>query len=382
MDFELTAEHVALRDVARKFAAEVIAPNARAWDRDNDIPDEVYAQLGELGFMGLMIPAELGGSELGYLGSTVVIEEIARHCGGTALMLSAHNGLCCAHLLLAASDEQKRKYLPKLASGEHIGAWGLTEAKCGSDAAAMETTAVADGDHWVINGNKMFITNGGKAQTFVITAVTDPAGRRGRNISAFIVEAGTPGLHIGSKEDKLGMRASDTVALTFEDLRIAKGQLCGSLGDGYRDALKVLECGRIGIGALAVGIARGALEEALAYAQQREAFGKPISEHQSIQFMLADMATHADAARLLVRKAAFLQDAGKPSKLDASIAKLFASETATRAALDAIQIMGGYGYIKEMRVERYLRDAKLLEIGEGTSQVQRMIIAREVLGEL
>ncbi len=217
MNFELSEEQIALRDMARKFAADVIAPSARDWDRENNIPDEVYKQLGELGFMGLMIPAELNGSELGFVGATIVIEEIARHCGGTALMLSAHNGLCCGHLMFAASDAQKKKYLPKLATGEHIGAWGLTEAKCGSDAGAMETTAVLDGNEWVINGNKMFITNGGKAQTFVIMAVTDPDDRKGHHISAFIVEAGAEGLEIGAEEDKMGMRASNTVALTFED---------------------------------------------------------------------------------------------------------------------------------------------------------------------
>ncbi len=379
MHFDLSEEQAALRDVARKFAAEVIAPNARRWDRENDIPEEVYKQLGELGFMGLMIPAELNGSELGYVGTTIVIEEIARHCGGTALMLSAHNGLCCGHLLLAGSDEQKKKFLTKLATGEHIGAWGLTEAKCGSDAAAMETSAVLDGDEWVINGNKMFITNGGKAQTFVILAVTDPEGRKGHNISAFIVEAGTHGLQIGAEEDKMGMRASNTVALTFEDMRVPQENLCGQLGGGYIDALKVLERGRIGIGSLAVGLGRGSLEEALAYSQQREAFGTPICNHQALQFMMADMATNVDAARLLVRKAATQQDADKPCRIEASICKLFATEIATKAALDAIQILGGYGYIKEMPVERYMRDAKLLEIGEGTSQIQRIIIAQELL---
>jgi alkylation response protein AidB-like acyl-CoA dehydrogenase len=379
MNFDLSEDHIALREAARKFAGEVIAPNARTWDRENDLPDEVYRQLGELGFLGLMTPTEFNGSELGYLGSIIVIEEIARHCGGTALMLSAHNGLCCSHLLIGASEQQQKKYLPKLATGEHIGAWGLTEAKCGSDAAALETTAVLDGDAWVINGNKMFITNGGKADVFVITAVTDPEGEKGKNISAFIVEAGTTGLHIGAKEDKLGMRASDTVALTFEDLRVPKENLCGALGAGYRDSLMVLERGRITIGALAVGIARGAMEESVAYARQREAFGTAIGNHQAVQFMLADMAVHIDAARLLVRKAAALQDAGKTSKIEASIAKLFASEIATKAALDAVQILGGYGYIKEMPVERYLRDAKLLEIGEGTSQIQRIIIARDLL---
>jgi alkylation response protein AidB-like acyl-CoA dehydrogenase len=325
-----------------------------------------------------MVPAELGGSGLPYLSAAVVIEEIARHCGGTALALCAHNGLCCAHIQLAAPDHIKRKYLPKLASGEDLGAWGLTEARCGSDAGALETTAVEDGDSWVINGNKMFITNGSKARVFVIVTMTDP-GAAPRHCTAFVVERDTPGFSIGPKEDKLGMRASDTVPLTFENVRVPRENLCGRRGEGYIDALKVLERGRIGIGALAVGLGRGALEEALAYSQQREAFGKPICEHQMVQFMIADMATHVEAARLLVRRAAGLQDAGQSSKVEASVAKLFASEIATRAALDAIQICGGYGYLKDMPVERYLRDAKLLEIGEGTSQIQRIIIARSLL---
>ncbi|UCG16088.1 MAG: acyl-CoA dehydrogenase family protein [Phycisphaerales bacterium] len=381
MNFELSDELVTLRDAVRKFAQEVIAPNARAWDRDGDIPDEVYGQLGELGLMGLAVPAELNGSGLSQLGSTVVIEEIARHCGATALMLCAHNGLCISHLLVAASDEQKRRYLPKLATGEHIGAWGLTETTCGSDAAALQTTAVADGNEWVINGNKMFITNGGKADLFVIMAVTDPGGERGRNISAFLVESGTKGLLVGNKEDKMGVRASNTVPLTFEDLRVPKGNLCGRLGEGYKDAMKVLNGGRASIAALSVGLGRGALEEALAYAQQRETFGKLLVEHQAVQFMLADMAVDVDAARLLVRRAATLRDAGESSRIEAAIAKLFASEMATRAALNAIQICGGYGYMKDMPVERYMRDAKLMEIGEGTSQIQRLVIARWLLDE-
>ncbi len=380
MEFNLSDEHGALRDLARKFASEAIAPNAREWDHNNDLPDEIYRQLGELGFMGLMAPADLNGAELGYAGAAIVIEEIARHCGGTALMLCAHNGLCLGHILLAASEEQKKHYVPKLATGEHIGAWGLTEARCGSDAGNMETTAVEDGDHWVVNGNKMFITNGGKADVFVIMAVTDPNDRP-RHTSAFIVERDTPGLHIGRKEDKMGMRASDTVPLTFEDMRIPKANLCGERGGGFINALQVLERGRIAIGALGVGIGRGSLEEALAYSAQREAFGAPISEYQMVQFMLADMAVGVDAARLLVRRAAHMQDAGETSKIEASIAKLFASEVATKAALDTIQICGGYGYIKEMPVERYMRDAKLLEIGEGTSQIQRIIIARSLLEE-
>lgn len=379
MNFELTEDQITLRDMARRFAAEVVAPNARAWDEASEIPDEIYRQLGELGMMGLTVPPELNGSGLNRVSASIVIEEIARHCGGTALMLAAHNGLALGHLMVSASDAQKQKYVPKLAAGEHIGAWGFTEPGCGSDAAAMESTAVRDGNEWVINGNKMFITNGGKAQVFVVLAVTDPNGRKGHNISAFIVEAGTPGLIIGKKEDKLGVRASNTVPLTFENMRVPHENLCGNLNEGYRDAMIVLERGRTTIAALSVGLGRGALEEALAYAQERHAFGKPIAQHQAIQFMLADMAVEVDAARLLVRRAAALQDAGKEARVEASAAKLFASEMATRAALNAIQICGGYGYMKDMPVERYMRDAKLMEIGEGTSQIQRMVIARAVL---
>lgn len=379
MDYALPEELVALRDMARKFAAEAIAPNARAWDREGKLPDSIVAQFADLGFMGLLIPEELGGAGLGYLGVSVIIEEIARHCGGTALMLAAHNGLCCGHLLQGASDEQKRKYLPTLASGKTMGAWGLTEAGSGSDAAALRTTAVKDGNEWVINGDKMFITNGDTAGVFVVMARTDPDASKTKGISAFIVERDTKGLIIGPKEDKLGVRASGTVPLTFEEMRVPAANLCGELNRAFYDVLKVLERGRISIGALATGLARGALEEATSYSTQREQFGAPIAQHQAIQFKLADMATHVDAARLLVRKAALLQDAGESSNEASAVAKLFASEIATKACLDSIQIHGGYGYTKDMPVERYLRDAKLCEIGEGSSEIQRLIIARCVL---
>ncbi|HUU85191.1 MAG TPA: acyl-CoA dehydrogenase family protein [Phycisphaerae bacterium] len=381
MDYRLPEELIGLRDMARKFAAEVIAPSARTWDREGKIPDEVIAQLGELGFLGLMVEEDLGGAGLGYLGASVVIEEIARHCGGTALMISAHNGLCCGHLRQGASQEQKAKYLPPLARGEMLGSWGLTESSSGSDAAALKTTAVKDGNEWVINGDKMFITNGDAAGVFIVTARTDPEARKHKGISAFIVERDTKGLIVGSKEDKLGMRASGTVPLTFEDMRVPAENLCGKLHGGFYDVLKVLERGRITIGSLSVGLGRGALEEATAYAKQREQFGKPLAEHQAIQFKLANMAVEVDAARLLVRKAAIVQDATGSSKVESAMCKLFASEMATRACLDAIQIHGGYGYMKDMPVERYLRDAKLCEIGEGSSEMQRLVIAREVLAQ-
>jgi alkylation response protein AidB-like acyl-CoA dehydrogenase len=379
MDYELPDELKLLRETARRFAANEIAPHARQWDREGALPDAVLARLAELGFLGVFIPHEYGGAEVGYLGMTVVIEEIARHCGGTALVLAAHNGLCCGHLLLSANDEQRRKYLPALASGKMVGAWALTEPGSGSDAAALRTTAVRDGDSWVLNGSKNFITNGHRAGVFVVMARTSPEKPAHQGISAFIVERDAPGLHIGPKEDKLGMRASDTVPLTFDNCRVPAGNLLGELDNGFYDTLKVLERGRITIGGLSVGLARGALEESLKYSGQREQFGKPIAQHQAIQFLLADMALEIDAARLLVRKAAVLQDAGRSSKLESSMAKLFASEMATRACLNAIQIHGGYGYLKDWPVERYLRDAKLCEIGEGSSQIQRMIIARELL---
>ena len=379
MDFDLSEDLLALQEVARRFAADQIAPHAREWDREASIPRDIVAKLGELGFLGIFIPAEHGGCEFGDLEAVVIMEEIARHCGATALMLDAHNALCSAHLILAANDAQKNKYLPALAKGEYLGAWALTEPGCGSDAAALTTEAKLEGDTWVLNGAKHWITNGHHAGVFVITAKTTPEGGA-KGISAFIVERDTPGLIIGPKEDKMGMRASDTVGITLEDLRIPSENLCGELNHGFLDALKVLERGRITISAMAVGLGRGALEESLSYAMQRTAFGKPIFEHQSIQFMLADMAMEIDAARLLTRKAAILSDTGKPANIDASAAKLFSSEAATRACLNAIQIHGGNGYTKEVPVERYMRDAKLCEIGEGSSQIQRIIIARHLLG--
>ncbi|MEE9293428.1 MAG: acyl-CoA dehydrogenase family protein [Phycisphaerae bacterium] len=378
MDFELPEELTALRDLARRFAADQIAPHARDWDREGEIPQDVICKLGELGFLGMLAPADLGGAELGYLGNTIVIEEIARQCGGTALMLAAHNGLCLGHLLLAANDEQKKKYVPQLAEGKMLGSWCLTEPGSGSDAAALKTRARLDGNQWVISGSKMFVTNGHNAGVFIVMARTSDESKS-KGISAFIVERDAKGLTIGPKEDKLGMRASDTVPLTFEDVRIPKENLCGELNRGFIDTLKVLERGRITIGALSVGLARGALEESLSYARLREQFGKPLTEHQTIQFMMADMAMEIDAARLLVRKAALKQDAGESSEMESSMCKLFASEIATKACLNAIQICGGYGYTKDLPVERYMRDAKLCEIGEGSSQIQRMIISRRIL---
>lgn len=378
MNFDLSEDLKALQEVARKFAAEHIAPHARQWDREADLPRSVVKKLAELGFLGIFIPTEYGGCGFGDMAASVIMEEIARHCGATALMLDAHNALCSAHLILGANAEQKAKYLPKLASGECLGAWALSEPGCGSDAAGLTSTAELKGDHWVLNGAKHWITNGHYAGVFVITARTKPEGGP-KGISAFVVERGTPGLIIGPKEDKMGMRASDTVGLTLENIRIPKANLIGNLHEGFRDAMRVLERGRITISAMSVGLGRGALEQALSYAREREAFGKPLFEHQAVQFMLADMAMNIDAGRLLTRKAAMLSDANLPSNYEASLAKLFASEMATKACLDSIQIHGGMGYTKEVPVERYMRDAKLCEIGEGSSQIQRLIIARKML---
>ncbi len=376
--FDLPEDLVALQDTVRDFAANEIRPHARDWDRDQHLPDEVIAKMAEIGLLGVLTETEYGGAGLGYLANSIVMEEIARQCGATALFLAAHNGLATAHIRLAANPEQKKKYLPRLATGEIIGSWGLTEPGCGSDAAAMSTRAVKDGDGWRITGHKQFITNGTRASIFVVTAITDPAaGPRG--ISAFLVEKDAPGFSVGHKEDKRGMRASDTVTLNFENVYAGPETLCGKLGQGYTDALKVLERGRVGIGALSVGLARGALEEAVAYGKERKSFGKPLVDHQAIAFMLADMATEVDAARLLVRDAAITLDGGRSDRIKSSVAKMFASEIATKACLNAIQICGGYGYTKDLPVERYMRDAKLCEIGEGSSQIQRIIIARELL---
>lgn len=379
MNFDLPEDLIALRDAVRKFADERIKPFSREWDREQHLPDETIREMAELGLLGVLTPEAYGGSEMGYLANTVIMEEIARHDGAVALMLAAHNGLCISHILVSnASEEIKQKYLPKLSSGEWVGAWGLTEPGCGSDAAALQTKAIKDGDGWRISGHKQFITNGNRAQVYVVTARTDPD-KGPKGISAFVIERGADGFEIGPKEDKMGMRASDTVTLNFENVYVGPEALCGEYNKGYIDALKVLERGRVGIGALSVGLARGALEESIEYAKGRDAFGKPISDLQAIQFMLADMATEIDAARLLVRDAATSLDRGESEKIKASIAKLFASEIATKACLNAIQIHGGYGYTKDMPVERYMRDAKLCEIGEGSSQIQRILIARELL---
>ena len=382
MDVELSEDVKILQQTSREFALKELAPKAIERDANCEYPMEIMKKLGELGFMGAMVPEQYGGAGLGAFEYSIIMEEIARWDASVALNMAAQNSLCLGHLMVAANDEQKEKYVVPLARGEKLGAWGLTEAGSGSDAAAMRTTARLDGDEWVLNGSKMFITQGSVADTCVIMAATGKG--NGKNpISAFIVETGrnasaTPGFTTHKISNKLGMRASDTAEIGLDDVRVSRECLLGKEGEGFLGTLKVLTSGRIGIGALAVGIARGALEDSLQYAKEREQFGKPIAQFQAIQFMLADMSTHIDAARMLVHRAAKLKDAGVGAVREAAEAKLFASEIATKAALDAVQILGGYGYTSEFHVERYVRDAKLLEIGEGTSQIQRIVIAKQL----
>ncbi len=375
---ELPESHRALQATLRAFCEERVKGHARAWDHAERLNMETVQALGELGVLGMQIPEEYGGSGLDTLAVAVAVEEIARFDGSLALTVASHNGLGTSHLRLFGSLEQRRRYLPPLATGEYLGAWALTEPGSGSDAAAMKTTAVRRGESWVLNGNKMFITQGTVAQVFIVLALTAPELRQ-KGVSAFLVEKGTPGFTQRPIHGKLGMRSSDTAELIFENAVVPESHLVGEPGMGFINTLQILDKGRIAIGALAVGLHRGALEEAVGYARERQAFGKPIATFEAIRWMLADMRTELEAARLLVHRAACLADTGRPYTREASIAKLFASEAATRACNRALQIHGGYGYTREFPVERYLRDAKLCEIGEGTSEIQRTIIARELL---
>jgi butyryl-CoA dehydrogenase len=378
MNFDLTDEQKLLRQTIRDFAETQIAPGAAERDEAARFPTELIPKMAELGLFGLMIPQEYGGAGLDAVSAAIIIEELARGDAAVALIVASHNSLCAAHILSFGSEMQKQRYLPPLAHGEKLGAWALTEPGSGSDAAALKTRATQEGEDWVLSGEKQFTTQGSTAGLYVIMASTDPPqGKRG--ISAFIVERGTAGLRIGKVENKLGVRASDTAGLQLEAVRVPKENLLGQLNGSFYEVLKVLQGGRVGIGAMAVGIAQGALEESTKYASMRKQFGQPIAEFEAIQWMLADMATEIDAARLLVYRAAQLKDAGRPFLKAAAEAKLYAAETAMRAATKAIQIHGGYGYIKDYPVERYFRDAKICEIGEGTSEIQRMVIAKELL---
>ncbi len=378
MEFELPEAHREIQRVVRQFCQEQVKPQAGRWDETGEFPREVVRQLGELGVLGVSVPEELGGAGLDQLAVAVVVEEVARHDGSLALTVASHNGLGSSQIRYFGNEAQKRRWLVPLARGEKLAAWGLTEAGSGSDAAAMRTAAVRRGGGWVLNGSKMFITQGSVGDVFVVLARTDPS-RAQKGITAFVLEKGMKGFEQRPIHGKLGMRSSDTAELHMEDVEVPDDNRIGEINQGFLNTLQILDRGRITIGALAVGLARGAIEEARAYAKERKAFGKPIAEFQAIAFMLADMATETDAARLLVHRAAALADGGKAFVREASMAKLFASEAAMRATSKAIQIHGGYGYTRDFPVERYFRDAKLCEIGEGTSEVQRMVIARQIL---
>jgi alkylation response protein AidB-like acyl-CoA dehydrogenase len=378
VDLQLTEDQLSIRDMVRDLARNEIAPHALQWDRDQHFPSELFRQLGELGLLGVLIPDELGGAGLGYVEYVLILEEIGAADGGVGLGVAAHNSLCTNHLFLFGSDELRTRYLPKLASGEWIGAWGLTEAEAGSDAGGTRTTAVRDGEEWVLNGSKNFITHATVGSAAVVMARTSKeAGHHG--ISAFFVPFDRPGVGPGKKEDKLGMRCSDTSSLVLEDCRVPADHLLGDEGDGFIQAMKVLDGGRISIAALSLGIARGALDATKEYAVVRQQFGKPIASFQLTRAKLADMATEVEAARLLTMRAAALKDRGETTTLESSMAKVYASETAVRVGEEAIQIHGGYGYTTDYPVERAWRDAKLCTIGEGTSEIQRMVIAREIL---
>ncbi|AEB10830.1 acyl-CoA dehydrogenase family protein [Marinithermus hydrothermalis] len=379
--FELNPEERQIIGAVREYLKDRVEPGAAERDRTGTFPHEIVRELGQLGVMGAQVPEQYGGAGLSTRVFARIVEEIGAVDGSLGLTVASHNSLCIGHLLLAANEQQKQAYLPKLASGEALGAWGLTEPGSGSDAAGMRTRAEETADGWVLNGTKQFITQGSVAGVYVINARTDPApeGKKHLGISAFVFPAGTPGLKIGRKEEKLGLTSSDTAQLVFEDLKLPKDALVGERGKGFYDVLRVLDGGRIGIAALSVGLGRAALEFAAKYALEREQFGKPIAEFQGVSFKLAEMATALEAARLLYLKAAELKDAGKPFTMEAAQAKLFASEVAVKACDEAIQILGGYGYIKEYPVERYWRDARLMRIGEGTSEILKIVISRNLL---
>jgi alkylation response protein AidB-like acyl-CoA dehydrogenase len=378
VDFGYTPEQQHLRKTVRAFCEAEIKPHVMEWDESQTFPDLVFRKLGELGVLGAVFPEELGGTGYSYVDYSLVMEELARIDPSVALCVAAHVSLCANHIYLAGSEEQKQRYIPKLASGEWIGSWALTEPESGSDAGGTHTRAVRDGDCWVINGSKTFTTNGQVADVCVVMAVTDRAASS-HGISAFLVEKGTPGFRPGKKENKLGMRCSPTNEMILTDCRVPASQLCGKQGEGFVDALRILDGGRISIAALAVGIAQGAYEASLRYSKQRKQFGRFISEFQAIQHKLADMATDIDASRLLTLRAAWMKDSGQNVNKESSMAKLFASETAVRVADEAVQVHGGYGFLKDYPVEKFYRDVKLCTIGEGTSEIQRLVIARQLL---
>jgi len=378
MNFELNENQKMIAQMVRDFAEKEIRPNFMEWDETQEFPVHIFKKLGELGLMGVFVPEEYGGSGFSYDEYITVVSEIAKVCGSIGLSVAAHNSLCTGHIYYHASEEQKKKYLPKLATAEFIGAWGLTETGTGSDAGGMNTTAVKDGDFWVLNGAKNFITHGKSGDVAVVIARTGEKGDS-RGMSAFIVEKGTPGFSAGKKENKLGMRASETCELIFDNCRIPAGNIIGKEGEGFIQAMQILDGGRISIGALALGIAKGAYEASIKYAKEREQFGKPIAQHQAIAFKLADMATEIEAAELLLYQASYLKNNKLPMTTESAMAKYYASEVACRVANEAVQIFGGYGYTKDFPVEKFYRDAKLCTIGEGTSEIQKLVISRQIL---
>jgi alkylation response protein AidB-like acyl-CoA dehydrogenase len=378
VDFEYTPEQIQLRKAVREFAEAEIAPHVMEWDEAQQFPHEVVRKLGRLGYMGAIFPEELGGAGLGYIDYSIIIEELSRVDGSVGIILAAHTSLCTNHIYKMGSEEQRQRYVPKLASGEWLGCWSLTEPEAGSDAAGTRTHADLDGDAWVLDGAKTFTTNAHYADVCVAMAVTDRAAAQ-HGISAFIVDKGTPGYRLGKKENKLGLRASATGEVIFESCRLAPEQLLGKKNDGFVDSLKVLDGGRISIAALSIGMAQGAYDAALRYSKLRKQFSRPISEFQAIQHKLVDMAVDLDAARLLNYRAAWMLDHGQRVTRESAMAKLFASEAAVRIAGEAVQIHGGYGFIKDYPVEKFYRDVKLCTIGEGTSEIQRLVIARQLL---
>jgi hypothetical protein len=378
MEFDYTPEQIHLRKTVREFAESEIAPHVLEWDEEQIFPVDAIKKAGQLGFLGAIFPEELGGTGLGYVDYAIIIEELSRVDPSVGLIVAAHNSLCTNHIFIAGSDEQRQKYVPKLATGEWIGSWSLTETESGSDAAGTRTKAVKDGTCWVMNGSKIFTTNAQYADVCVAMAVTD-RGASQHGISAFILEKGVPGFRVGKKENKLGMRASATGELVFTDCRLPESQLLGKRGEGFIDSLRILDGGRISIAALAVGTAQGAYEAALKYSKQRKQFGRFISEFQTIQNKLADMATEIDAARLLTYRSGWMKDQGQRVTKESSMAKLFSSEVAVRVTNEAVQIHGGNGFIKDYPVEKFYRDVKLCTIGEGTSEIQRLVIARQLL---
>lgn len=381
MSFDLSEDQEALRQHIRSFVEEEIKPVALQYDESQEFPTEIFNKLGSLGYLGIVVPPELEGSGLGYMEYAIVVEEVARGCPAIALGVAAHNGLCTSHIYKFGSEELRKTYVPRLAKGETMGAWGLTEPSAGSDAGGTKTTAVRDGDDWILNGSKNFITHGNVGDICVVMAVTDQqAGKRG--ISAFAIDKSMDGFYGSKKENKLGMRCSDTASLTFDNVRVPGSHLIGNEGEGFIQALQILDGGRISIAALSVGLAQGAFEASLKYSMEREQFGKRLADQQAIQFKLARMSMEIQASRDLTYKAASLRDAGKPFGREASQAKLYASEAAVRTSEEAIQIHGGYGYVKDYPVEKYWRDSKLLTIGEGTSEIQKMVIARGLIADI